>query len=45
MRQFVEWLRIRGRHLIARETGHHIPIEAPRMVADAIREMLAAGRR
>jgi pimeloyl-ACP methyl ester carboxylesterase len=35
----------RGRQVIARESGHHIPIEAPEVVAAVIKELLAAARR
>ena len=34
----------RGKHVIADGSGHHVPLEAPALVADAVREVVAAGR-
>ena len=35
----------RGRHIIAVESGHWIPLDAPQVVVDAIKRMIAEIRR
>jgi pimeloyl-ACP methyl ester carboxylesterase len=37
-------LSTRGKHLIAEDCGHHIPIEQPQLVVDAIREVVQAAQ-
>lgn len=37
-------LSTRGRHIIASDSGHWVPLDQPRVVIDAIRDVLAQGR-
>ncbi len=34
-----------GRHIVARRSGHHVPLDEPDLVVDAIRDVIAAARR
>jgi hypothetical protein len=34
-----------GKHIIAKRSGHHIPLDEPELVVDAIRDVVAGPRR